>query len=244
MTKEKIIAQEVVPEQADLSEYFDCDLFNGEGFVDEADKRYSKLFIIGDDRHSFLNKEDYEDLLKKIDEISEDFISISDSAVPYDGCTTYKDVMEYYSVEYTPQKCNDLKELLLNLEYPIKAEDVARYLEIESGKEFKCANFNGNYQGSYCDVVYCPEYYGKESIEEAADMYLGKGTEFEIDDCYGYYVSERVRWKEGNELVEYLAEAVGVRPEELEVRLYEGKEERDIYSTLTYKEESKDLERE
>ncbi|MFY9381219.1 MAG: hypothetical protein WAO54_03245, partial [Eubacteriales bacterium] len=48
------------------------------------------------------------------------------------------------------------------------------------------------------------------------------GTEFCIDDCYGYYVPDTIRCQEGETLRKYLADCYGCKPDELEIYLYDG----------------------
>lgn len=229
---EKIIAKELAPEDSNLLGYFDGDYFRGEGFEKEEDKQYGKLFISSG--RSGINKEDYDDTIAKIENLADDFENVLEHGDSYGGYTTYKEVMEDYGISYSPNKCHELKELLLNVEYPISGETVAEYLEIESGKDFECKTFTGYTQGEYCDVIYSPEYYSDEIVKESACMYLGKGTEFVIDDCHGYFVTDEVRWKEDNTLIKELANMSGYKPEELDVRLYEGNQNTPVYKSISY----------
>ena len=71
-------------------------------------------------------------------------------------------------------------------------------------------------------MIFCTEEYSEEHITEIGKLWLGCGSEFIIDDCYGYYVIDDIRWKEGEELRKALAEMYGCDPGELQVYLYDG----------------------
>jgi hypothetical protein len=101
-------------------------------------------------------------------------------------------------------------------------ESIAEYLTITTGEEWEVKAFTGYSQGDYCEVIYCINHYTPERIKEVGKFWLGCGTEFCIDDCYGYYVPDTIRWQEGETLRKYLADCYGCKPEELEVYLYDG----------------------
>ncbi len=107
---------------------------------------------------------------------------------------------------------------------PCYTNDIAEFLTITTGEEWAVKSFTGYSQGDYCEVVYCVNRYTPERINEIGKFWLGYGTEFCIDGCYGYYVPETIRWKEGETLRKYLAECYGCEPDELEIYLYEGEE--------------------
>jgi hypothetical protein len=99
---------------------------------------------------------------------------------------------------------------------------MVKFLTIVTGEEWNAKAFCGYSQGDYCEVVYCENHYTDEHINEIGKFWLGCGTEFVIDDCYGYYVIDTIRWNEGQELINYLANLACCKPEELEVYLYDG----------------------
>ena len=224
MKTEKIIAREVPPESVDFSFFFDDDFFNGKGYDNPTDNENSKLFIITGDRFREwgLNYEDYKNIIDTIDKIIDSFDYINRGEESYFcNATSYKEVMEDYDISYNPKKCHDLKELLLDVR-DITSDVITEFLTIIRGKDFKCRKFCGYSQGDYCEVYYCPDYYSNETIELAGKMFLGCGSEFCIDDCYGFYVPDDIRWTEDERLVNYLANHYGCNPEELEVELYDG----------------------
>jgi hypothetical protein len=105
---------------------------------------------------------------------------------------------------------------------PCDINDIAEFLTITTGEEWAVKAFTGYSQGDYCEVVYCVNHHTPERIEEIGKFWLGCGTEFCIEDCYGYYVPDTIRWREGDELRQYLADSYGCKPEELEIYLYDG----------------------
>ena len=105
---------------------------------------------------------------------------------------------------------------------PCDTSDIAEFLTITTGEEWNVRAFRGYSQGDYCEVIYCVNRYTPEHITEIGKFWLGCGTEFCIDDCYGYYVIDELRWEEGEKLRQYLADCYGCEPEELEIYLYDG----------------------
>lgn len=105
---------------------------------------------------------------------------------------------------------------------PHNTSDIAEFLTITTGEKWEVKAFTGYYQGDYCEVVYCVNRYTPERINEIGKFWLGCGTEFCIDGCYGYYVIDEIRWEEGEKLRQYLADRYGCEPEELEIYLYDG----------------------
>jgi len=126
-----------------------------------------------------------------------------------------------HGIEYTSHKCKLLKKWA---EYanPYDTGDIAEFLTITTGEEWAVKSFTGYHQGDYCEVVYCKAHYSEEHITEIGKFWLGCGTEFCIDECYGYYVPDTIRWEEGERLRQYLADLYGCEPEELEIHLYDG----------------------
>lgn len=105
---------------------------------------------------------------------------------------------------------------------PHDTEDIAEFLTITTGEEWEVKAFTGYCQGDYCEVVYCVNHHSPERITEIGKFWLGCGTEFCIEGCYGYYVPDDIRWREGETLRKYLADSYGCEPEELEIYLYDG----------------------
>ena len=101
-------------------------------------------------------------------------------------------------------------------------DSIAEYLTLTTGEEWAVKAFTGYSQGDYCEVVYCVNHHTPERITEIGKFWLGCGTEFCIDDCYGYFVIDELRWEEGEKLRQYLADCYGCKPDQLEIYLYDG----------------------
>lgn len=189
----KIIAKEVNPAHVDFSFYFDDD----DGLKSVGGENCAVYIIPADRRgYSGFNLDEYEEIEQQAQAVIDDY---------EDGCLIDEALKEW--VEYAD---------------PYNTSDIADYLTITSGEEWNVRAFTGYSQGDYCEVVYCKAHYSEEHITEIGKFWLGCGTEFSIDDCYGYYVPDTIRWREGETLRKYLADLYGCKPEELEIYLYDG----------------------
>ena len=188
----KIVAKEVNPAHVDFSYYFDDDGLKSIGGENCA------VYIVPADRRRYngFNMEEYREIELHAQAVIEDYA---------DG----------YPVEET------LKEWAKTADTN-NTDSIAEFLTITTGEEWTVKAFTGYSQGDYCEVVYCINHYTPEHINEIGKFWLGCGTEFCIDGCYGYYVPDTIRWREGDELRQYLADRYGCRPEELEIYLYDG----------------------
>jgi len=210
----KIIAKEVNPAHVDFSFYFDDDGLKSIGgencavYIVPADRR----------RNSGFNMDEYREIEERAASLIETFKEVSPKNKYY---PTYKEAMLSHNIEYTSRKCHLLKKWA---EYanPYNTSYIAEFLTITTGEKWEVKSFTGYYQGDYCEVVYCIKHYTSEHINEIGKFWLGCGTEFCIDDCYGYYVPDTIRWQEGETLRKYLADCYGCKPEELEIYLYDG----------------------
>jgi len=214
----KIIAKEVNPADVDFSAYFDDDgLKSVEGencavYIITADRR----------RNSGFNMEEYEYIEEQSQDIIDGFHDVNDKwANGYNSYDNYKEVLEYNNVLYSPQKCHLLKQWAEHADTS-DTETIAEYLTITTGEEWAVKSFTGYSQGDYCEVVYCINHYTPEHINEIGKLWLGCGTEFAINNCYGYFVIDELRWEEGKKLRQYLADCYGCKPDELEIYLYDG----------------------
>ena len=221
----KIVAKEVNPAHVDFSYYFDDDGLKSIGGENCA------VYIVPGDRRRYggFNMEEYEEIEEKAKAIIGGFRDVSDKWT--NGYATYKEVMEDNAIPYTSRKCHLLKEWA---EYanPYDTNDIAEFLIITTGEKWEVKAFTGYSQGDYCEVVYCVNHYTPERIEEIGKFWLGCGTEFCIDDCYGYYVPDTIRWREGETLRKYLADSYGCKPDELEIYLYDGEERVTKYKKM------------
>ena len=214
MENRKIIAREVAPENTDFSFYFDGDMFSRRSGCLEYE-----IYIPGNRWSIGYNREEYKQTQADIDNILDEYA---------DGENTMKQAIEYAlhkneakNIARNTKKLHALKEWAKDADSD-KTETVAEYLTIITGKQWETKSFRGYSQGDYCETVYCKDVYSEKSITEIGKMWLGCGTEFSIDDCIGYYVTDDIRWREGEELRKALAEMYGCKPDELEVYLYDG----------------------
>lgn len=188
----KIIAKEVNPAYVDFSFYFDDDGLKSIGGENCA------VYIVPADRrrYSGFNMDEYEE----IEQQAQAIIDIYEDGYPIG------EALEEWA------KHADTSD----------TDSMAEFLTITTGEEWAVKAFTGYSQGDYCEVVYCKAHYSEEHITEIGKFWLGCGTEFCIDDCYGYYVPDTIRWQEGETLRKYLANCYGCKPDELEVYLYNG----------------------
>ena len=211
----KIIAKEVNPRYVDFSYYFDND-----GLKSVGGENCAVYIVPGDrERYGGFNMEEYREIEEKAKAIINGFRDVSTKW--RNGYTTYKEVMEDNAIPYTSRTCHLLKEWV-KYANPYDTGDIAEFLTITTGEEWTVKAFTGYSQGDYCEVVYCVNHYTPERINEIGELWLGCGTEFCIEGCYGYFVPESIRWREGETLRKYLADSYGCEPEELEIYLYEG----------------------
>jgi hypothetical protein len=214
----KIIAKEVNPAHVDFRDYFEDDGLKSIGGENCA------VYIVPADRsrHDGFNMDEYKEIEEKAEAIIDGFHDVSDKWTNgYNSYATYKEVMEFNEIPYTSRRCHLLKKWVEHAD-PYDTSDIAKFLTITTGEEWAVKSFTGYCQGDYCEVVYCINHYTPEHINEIGKFWLGCGTEFCIDDCYGYYVPDTIRWCEGDELRQYLADSYGCKPDELEIYLYDG----------------------
>ena len=222
MENRKIIAREVAPEDTDFSFYFDGDCFSR-----RAGDRCYEVYIPGSRRVGGYNEDEYKDVLNDIENILYEYSNGENSitrALEY--ALSYEEAQR---LTMNTHKLHALKEWAKDADSD-KAETVAEYLTILTGKQWETKSFRGYSQGDYCEVVYCKDVYSEESITEIGKMWLGCGSEFEIgevdkngdeDLCRGFFVIDYIRWQEGEELRGALAEMYGCDPGEMQVYLYD-----------------------
>jgi hypothetical protein len=188
----KIIAKEVNPSYVDFSYYFDDDGLKSVGGENCA------VYIVSGDRkrYSGFNMEEYREIELHAQAVIDDY----EAGFPIDEAL--KEWAEYAN--------------------PHNTSDIAEFLTITTDEKWEVKAFTGYHQGDYCEVIYCVNRHTPECINEIGKFWLGCGTEFCIDGCYGYYVPDTIRWKEGETLRKYLADCYGCKPDELEIYLYDG----------------------
>jgi len=190
----KIVAKEVNPAHVDFSFYFDDDSLKSAGGENCA------VYIVPADRrrYSGFNMEEYREIEHHAQAVIDD----------YEAGYPVEEALKEWAKYANPQNTSD----------------IAEFLTITTGEKWEVKAFTGYSQGDFCEVVYCVSHYTPERINEIGNLWLGCGTEFCIDGCHGYYVPDTIRWREGDELRQYLADRYGCKPEELEIYLYDGEE--------------------
>lgn len=188
----KIVAKEVNPAYVDFRHYFDDDELKG------INDKNCTVYIIpaGRRRYSGFNLDEYEEIEQQAQAVIDDY---------KDGYPVEEALKEW--AKYTD--VND-------------TNSIAEFLTVTTGEKWAVKSFTGYSQGDYCEVVYCVNRHTPERINEIGKFWLGCGTEFHIDGCYGYYVPDTIRWQEGETLRKYLADLHGCKPDELEIYLYAG----------------------
>lgn len=213
----KIIAREVEPERIDFSSYFD-----GDGLTNKGGDNCA-VYIISHDRNRLIgfNIEEYKEILDQVSCIIDDYDGgkgIGNKNYQYKSLTK---LLEANRVN--PRNTRIVAQFKKWLEYANgDISDIAEFLTLTTGEPWETKSFYGYSQGDYCEVLYCTNHYTQEHIKEIGRMWLGCGTEFCINDCYGYFAIDELRWEEGEKLRKYLADCYGCKPEELEVHLYIG----------------------
>lgn len=210
---EKIKCYQVAPEQTDFSYYFDDDAFTGD---------YS-IVINGLDRYAKYNEDFLNDFVNTWNDYGQtDSMIISlDYALTGDNFNNLK--------KLTTKDVNDIKKLYEDSDGREDLETAAAFYSIVTGKEWKVKSFRGYSQGDYCEVLYRPDQYGEDTINEIGNIYLGCGSEFIIDDVGGYYVIDNIVWKGGDALRERLADISGYDKSSLEIYMFDHWNREPVY---------------
>lgn len=197
--KVNYIIREVPPEQSDFSYYFDDD-----GLTEAGGDYCNNLFIVTQSRRSSgFNEEEYKRIQDKADAIIDGFSDVADKWTNgYNSYETYKECMEYNSIEYTTHKCHALKEWAQAADTR-EPETIADFLTITTGKQWSTDSARGYSQGDYVEMVYCEEHY-TDGVKHYGEIWLGAGKEFytieldengeEVDTCGGYIVADSQAW--------------------------------------------------
>lgn len=224
---EKIIAKEVNPSHQDFSDYFEDD-----GLKSCSGENCACYIPAISRRHRGFNTGEYQEIQAQAERIIDGFRDVSDKWTNgYNSYATYKEAMEYNGLSYTSRNCHLLKEWEKTANIG-ETDCMAEYLTITTGEKWTSRSFSGYSQGDYCEVVYCTAHYSEEHITEIGKFWLGCGTEFMIDDCSGYYVIDDIRWREGDQLRNTLANAYGCKPEGLEIHLFAGEHTVSDYAIM------------
>lgn len=218
------IIREIPPEQCEFSYYFDDDGIREAG----GDFCYN-LFVVSFDRWNRVEgfqADIYKDITKEIDEIGEYFQDVKDGYKEF--FRSYRAIMEYFHIDYSPRKCHALKEFFENMEDSMDPETVAAYLTITTGRPWNVDSARGYCQGDYVEIVYCSDFH--KNPRAYGEIYLGAGKEFcvidldengeESDTVYGYIVADCEAWTD-EEYKRLVCEWAGIQEEETQLEMIE-----------------------
>lgn len=206
------------------SDYTDYDiLYDNDGITNESGKNNALYVIVPDGYRDYVvtNKKEYEGICNQAENIANDF---SDFANGYDNYfTSYKAILNYYGVKYSPATVSRLKKW--SEAYKGSIDDIAAFLTITTGEKWNTYGVCGYCQGDYATGIYCEGHYTKEALELYVGAAAGTVSEFiriEGDDiCGGFFVTDSVKWNT-EALKKELASYEGDDPENITIQLFDG----------------------
>lgn len=232
----KNIIRELPCDGNDFSTYFDDDYVKGE--INEN----ATLYIIYNEGYGRLygfNIDKYKELVKTADELISDFDYVREY-----GENSFKQVMKWYDIAYTPRRCHELKEWSLRAN-TLNTEAIAEYLTITTGKTWEVGSARGYSQGDYVEILYCEAFYDAEDAEKYGEVYLGAAKEFcviELDDngeeswsCSGYIIAdcEIKSWDKCDETYKRLVcDCAGIDERTTQLEMIDGYH---TYTTASYR---------
>lgn len=170
----------------DFRFYFDGDMFSAAA----GDYGYT-LFIVTE-YGSYLNKNEYKTVSAECNDV---LTAVEDIEYRYSYYKNIKEVMIDYKLPYNPKNAHILKELSTGNSFD-DPEVISVYLSIKTGKKWQTYDSRGCCQGDYATIIYCPDFYTEDYIEEISDIFWGLGKEFAVkydgedDFVYGYYIAD------------------------------------------------------
>lgn len=189
-----------------------------------------EVFVIGDRGDCYFNKTDYEIIHNEMEALMEEFDNLTDlkdrgysraDINAYSYYQSYKEIVNDILKDkryrkYSPLLVKKLKEFAENYDYR-ELDQVAEFLTITTGMEWRCETYRGYCQGDYCYLIYCAEKQSKEYMDLIGNGAVGCVTEFSIsenpieiadrdiediiedaqaDCCYGFYLTDDDVWNE------------------------------------------------
>ena len=229
----KYVIRESAPEYIDFDfeDYFDYYTATGEEDFNKT------VFIVPTRHHKGFNGEKWEEIVEQADGIAGGFSEVGGKYATWDS---YKECMEDFGVPYTPHKCHLLKELVKSADL-YRAEDVAAFLSITTGKKWEVRSARGYCQGDYAEIVFCVEEYTDKEIDIFGDYYLGCFKEFcvitldeygdEVETVWGYYVTDTEAW-EDEDYKKAVCNMEGIAEDEARLEMIDGS---NTYTAYTYR---------
>ena len=236
--KIKYIIREIPPEQCEFSYYFDNDGIREAG----GDFCYNLFIIMRDcwNRVSGFQADEYKHISDQLREIAEEI-----EAGPGEYFRSYKHIMEYYGMKYSPKACHELKQLCTSDDFDeLDPDTVAAFLTLKTGKKWTTTSARGYCQGDYCQILYCEDHHKQKDAQAYGEIYLGAGKEFctidldddgnEIDSCYGYIVADcYVRSWIDEDYKKIVCEWAGISPEETRLEMVDNVSYKAVVSYRT-----------
>ena len=211
-------------------EWFDFDIFADDDGIRSAGGINCDVFVIGDRGSCYFNKTDYEIICNEMEALMEEFENLTDMIDNGYSRTDIEENSYYHSYKqivndilkdkryrkYSPLLVKKLKEFAENYDYR-ELDQVAEFLTITTGMEWRCETYRGYCQGDYCYLIYCAEKQSKEYMDLIGNGAVGCVTEFSIsenpieiadrdiediiedaqaDCCYGFYLTDDDVWNE------------------------------------------------
>ena len=214
---EKIKCYQVAPENTDFSYYFDDDGLK---------EKYSIVINSGGRNGAKFNEEFLDDFINVWDEYgwNDSMIVALDRVLTGENFENRK--------KLTIKDVNDLKKLYEDSDGGEYLETAGAFYEIITRKKWEVKSFYGYSKSDYCKILYRPDQYSEESINEVGHVWIGRASEFIIDDCGGYYVIDDIVWAGGETLINKLADISEYSTAELEVYLFDGYTKKARYTRV------------
>lgn len=236
--KIRYIIREIPPEQCEFSYYFDDDGIKEAG----GDFCYNIFIIMRErwNRVSGFQADEYQRISDQLREIAEEI-----EAGPGEYFSSYKHIMEYYGMKYSPKACHELKQLCTSDDFDeLDPDTVAAYLTLKTGRKWTTTSARGYCQGDYCQILYCEDHHKQIDAQAYGEIYLGAGKEFctieldddgnEIDSCRGYIVADcYVRSWIDEDYKKIVCEWAGISPEETRLEMVDNVSYKAVVSYRT-----------
>lgn len=226
------MANKVIFRESEYSEFdclYDDDFIRGKGGSGYED---AILYVIAGSDYPVTNKNEYQALCSRVDNIANDFYDLLHNNGYY--FRTFKEICQYYGIKYSPVMVHKLKAFAESYD-DRSFDDIAAFLTITTGKEWDTYQVCGYCQGDYATGIYCKNHWDAESLELYVGAAAGTVSEFcRIEDgfeCWGYYVTDDIKWNE-DKLREYLSSMEGDKPEDIQIELFNGYSQVASYKTI------------
>lgn len=193
LVKPQYIIEELSPECFNSQFYFDDD-----GLTEASGDYNNTLFIVPRCRYNGFNEDEYKFLIEQSTNLSNDLIDKLEGYIE----DSYKDIIENYEIPYSKEN----KETLIKWaeDFDERASDIAEFLTLKTGKEWRVIEVRGYSQGDWVEVLTCKERY-EDGGRSYGEVWLGCAKEFaviefdkdgkEVDSCYGYIIADsQIDW--------------------------------------------------